>query len=314
MSHPVGFPSKAPALRSGDRVAVVAPASPFDRDVFEHGLRELEVLGFEPVVDPRTFARDGFVAGPAAGRASHLAEMWARSDIRGIVCARGGYGSVQLLPLLPPDHFARTPKVFVGYSDVTTLLTFFAQRCGLVAFHGPMIVGRFSEGPAAYDRQSFLGAVGRAEPLGELGDFGGETLAAGEVAGPLCGGTLTQLLASLGTPYAFEMPAGGILFIDEVNERPYRLDRMLVQLRLSGVLGRAAAVVFGDLPGCDEPGGGPTARETVARALADFAGPIVWGLPSGHTARAAVTLPLGVQTRVIARDVPRIIIEESAVS
>lgn len=314
MTFTTGSLAKAPALRPGDRVAIVAPASPFDHPTFDRGLRELEALGYEPVVDDRVFARDGFVAGSAELRASHLADMWAREDIRGIVCARGGYGSVQLLTHLAPEVIVRTPKVFVGYSDLTTLLGFFLQQCGIVPFHGPMVVGRFSEGPEAYDRRTFLGAVSAAEPLGDLGDFGGDTLKAGEAVGPIVGGTLTQVLASLGTPYAFDMPAGGVLFVDEVNERPYRLDRMLTQVRLSGLLRKAAAVVFGDLPGCDEAAGAPSARETVVRTLADFDGPIVWGLPSGHTARASVTLPFGVRARVIARGAPRVIIEEAAVS
>ncbi len=306
--------AKAPALRSGDRVAIVAPASPFDQATFDRGLRELEALGYEPVVDERVFAREGFVAGSAELRASHLADMWSRDDVRGILCARGGYGSVQMLAHLAPEVMARTPKVFVGYSDVTTLLGYFLQQCRFVPFHGPMVVGRFSEGPEAYDRHTFLRAVNTAEPLGDLGEFGGDTLVAGEAVGPIMGGTLTQVLASFGTPYAFDMPAGSVLFIDEINERPYRLDRMLMQVRLSGLLRKAAAVVFGDLPGCDEAVGTPSARETVARALAAFDGPVVWGLPSGHTSRASVTLPFGVRARVIARGVPRVIIEEAAVS
>lgn len=314
MTVPSASLAKAPALRSGDRVAIVAPASPFDHSTFDRGLREIETLGYEPVVDDRVFARDGFVAGSALLRATHLSDMWAREDIRGILCARGGYGSVQLLAHLAPEVIARTPKVFVGYSDLTTLLSFLLLRCGIVPFHGPMVVGRFSEGPLAYDRHTFLAAVSGAEPLGDLGDFGGETLVAGEAVGPIVGGTLTQVLASLGTPDAFDMPAGSILFIDEVNERPYRLDRMLMQLRLSGLLGKTAALVFGDLPGCDEVSGAPSARETVIRALADFDGPVVWGLPSGHTARASVTLPFGVRARILARGAPRVIIEEAAVS
>ena len=110
----------------------------------------------------------------------------------------------------------------------------------------------------------------------------------------LVGGTLTQLVASLGTPFAFDPPAGCVLFLDEVAERPYRLDRMLTQLRLSGLLARASAIVFDELPRCDEPGGSPTARDTVRRVLADFRGPVLFGLPSGHTDGPTLTLPFGV--------------------
>jgi muramoyltetrapeptide carboxypeptidase len=129
----------------------------------------------------------------------------------------------------------------------------------------------------------------------------------------LLGGTLTQLAASLGTPYAFDPPPGSILFLEDVGERPYRLDRLLTQLRLAGVLERAAAIVWGELPGCDEPGGEPTARDTIVDALADFPGPMLFGFPSGHTAGPLWTLPLGVRARVVAHGTPRLVIEEAAV-
>jgi muramoyltetrapeptide carboxypeptidase len=129
----------------------------------------------------------------------------------------------------------------------------------------------------------------------------------------LTGGTLTQLLASLATPYAFAPPPGCVLFLDEVGERPYRLDRMVTQLRQSGILGRAAAVVVGELPRCDEPSGQPSARAVIASLLADFSGPVLFGFPSGHTVGPAMTLPFGVSARVVADARPRLIIEEAAV-
>ena len=129
----------------------------------------------------------------------------------------------------------------------------------------------------------------------------------------LLGGTLTQLVASLGTPFAFAPPQGYVLFLDEVSERPYRLDRMVTQLTQAGLLARASAVVIGELPRCDEPSGDPTARAAMADLFADFPGPVLIGFPSGHTAGAAMTLPLGVTARVVAGARPRLIIEESAV-
>jgi muramoyltetrapeptide carboxypeptidase len=129
----------------------------------------------------------------------------------------------------------------------------------------------------------------------------------------LIGGTLTQLTASLGTPYAFHPPDGCILFLEEVGERPYRLDRMLTQLRLSGILERASALVFGELPRCDEPGGAPTARQVVTELVAGFHGPVLYGLPSGHTSGPTLTIPLGVRARVLTRPRPALVIEESAV-
>ena len=299
-------------MRPGDRIAIVAPASAFARDQFDAGLAELRHLGFDPVHTDAVFARTDYLAGPAEVRAKDLVDAWTDPSISGVIAARGGYGSMQLLPLLDAALFRSHPKVFVGYSDNTSLLTWLTQACGLVCFHGPMVQGRFGCGPAAYDRDSFLRAVARAEPVGEIVDPAIEVLVEGEAAGLLVGGTLTQLVASLGTPFAFDPPPGCILFLDEVAERPYRLDRMLTQLRLSGLLARASSIVFNALPQCDEPGG-LTAKDTIRRVLAGFQGPVLFGLPSGHSERPALTLPFGVGAQVIAGARPALVIEEKAV-
>ena len=304
---------KPRALRPGDRIAIVAPASPFSREEFDAGVIELRQLGFEPVFSNDIFARADYLAGSADLRARDFLGVWKDPDIAGVVAARGGYGSVHLLPLLDAAEIRRHGKVFVGYSDNTSILTWLNQACGLVAFHGPMVEGRFARGADGYDRNSFLRAVTLAEPLGEIVADGLEALVAGEAGGTLVGGTLTQLAASLGTPFAFDPEPGCVLFLDDVAERPYRLDRMLTQLRLSGILGRAAAIVFNALPKCDEPGGTPTARDTVRAVLSDFPGPILYGLPSGHTDDPALTLPFGVRARVVAGERCSLVIEEAAV-
>ena len=294
-------------------MAIVAPASAFARDEFDAGVTELRQIGFEPVYSADVFARTDYLAGSADLRARDFRSAWTDPSIAGVVAARGGFGSVHLLPLLDAAIIRQHAKVFVGYSDNTSLLTWFNQACGIVAFHGPMVEGRFAHGPDGYDRDTFLRAVTRAEPMGEIGNDGVEALRNGEAQGTLVGGTLTQLVASLGTPYAFDPDPGCVLFLDDVAERPYRLDRMLTQLRLSGILGRAAAIVFNALPRCDEPGGSPTARDTVARILADFPGPVLYGLASGHTDGPTLTLPFGVAARVVAGSRPALIIEEAAV-
>jgi muramoyltetrapeptide carboxypeptidase len=304
---------KPRALAPGDRLAIVAPASPFTRQEFDEGVEEIRRLGFVPTYDDSVFARERYVAGAADVRGRALRAAWADPSIAGIIPVRGGYGSAQLLPLLDAEATRRVPKVFVGYSDVTAVLTFLTMTCGLVAFHGPMLARRLGRGEEGYDRASFLGAVCRAEPLGELTAPALETLRAGSVRGPLFGGTLTQVLASLGTPFAFDPPAGYVLFLEEVGERPYRLDRMVTQLRQSGLLGRASAVVIGELPRCDEPSGDPTARAVMADLFSEFPGPVLIGFPSGHTSGPAMTLPFGVQCRVVADMAPRLVIEEAAV-
>jgi muramoyltetrapeptide carboxypeptidase len=304
---------KPRALEPGARLAIVAPASTFPRDEFDRGVDEIRHLGFEPVYDDSVFEKQRYLAGPARTRARAIQTAWRDPSIGALVAVRGGYGSMQVLPLLDREEARRTRKPFIGCSDLTAVLTFLTTSCDLAAFHGPMLAGGSSLAGGAYDRASFLTALTRRDPLGELTAPGVEALRRGEAAGVLLGGTLTQLLASLATPFAFAPPQGHVLFIDEVGERPYRLDRMVTQLRQTGLLARAAAVVIGQLPQCDEPGGSPTARAVMADLFADFPGPVLIGFPSGHTTTPAMTLPFGVSCRVVAAGPPRLVIEEAAV-
>jgi muramoyltetrapeptide carboxypeptidase len=304
---------KPRALQTGDRIAIIAPASPFSREDFDAGISELRSLGFEPIFTDDVFARSGYLAGAAELRAREWHAAWNDPDVAAVVAVRGGYGSVQILPLLDVRAMPRQAKAFIGYSDNTSLLTWLTQDCGMVAFHGPMIAGRLAKGPAGYDRDTFERCLCRAEPAGEIVHAQLETLVSGEAAGILVGGTLTQLTASLGTPFAFCPPPGSVLFIDEIAERPYRLDRMITQLRLSGVLSRISGMVFGELPDCDEAGGVPDAKSTIRSLLAGFPGPVLFGLPSGHTDGACMTLPFGVRARAIGGPNPALVIEEAAV-
>jgi muramoyltetrapeptide carboxypeptidase len=305
---------KPRALKPGDRIAVVAPASAFVRAEFDAGVAELQALGFEPIYEESVFERRAYAAGSATTRAAAFARAWRDPSIAALIAVRGGYGSVHLLPLLGESLLLGQPKAFIGYSDNTSLLSWLTLMGGIVSFHGPMLEGRLARGEAGYDRSTFLRCLCRPEPADEISHPQVEVLHSGEAAGMLVGGTLTQICASLGTPYAFDPPAGCVLFLDEVAERPYRLDRMLTQLYLSGILSRASALVFGELPRCDEPGGLPSAREVVEELTSGFRGPILYGLPSGHTAGPTYTLPLGVRARVLTTPRASLIIEEAAVT
>ena len=304
---------KPRALKPGDRLAVVAPASAFKRDEFDAGIEELRGLGFTPTFDEDVFARQRYLAGTAAVRAAAIRKALTDPDVAGIVCVRGGFGSAQLLPLLDKAEAARARKPLIGYSDITSLLTFLTLHCNLVAFHGPMLAGRFGRGSAGYDRESFQKALTQPVPMGELAPPALEVIRPGEARGPLFGGTMTQLLASFGTPYDFNPPKGSLLFLDEVAERPYRLERMLTQLQQAGLLSRVAGIVLGELPRCDEPDGETTGRGVVADVLREFHGPVLAGFPSGHTDGPATTIPLGVEVRVVADGRARLVVEENAV-
>ena len=301
-------------LRPGDRIAIVAPASSFLREEFDKGVAEIQRLGFEPIFEESVFAQHGgYLSGEGRVRAEAFINAWRDPSVRALIAVRGGYGSVHLLPFLDKEDLRQTPKAFVGYSDLTTVLTYLTGQCGIVSFHGPMLDRRLGRGIDAYDRASFVAALTSTEPLGELAAPQMETFNKGEAAGVLAGGTLAQLVASLGTPYAFNPPDGHVLFLEDVGERPFRLDRMVTQLRLAGVLQRAAAIVLGDFVDCDEPGGEVAAKSVLSQLLKEFDGPIVYGFPSGHTRSPLVTLPFGVRARVVANGNPRVIIEEAGV-
>lgn len=305
---------KPKKLRPGDKVAIVAPASSFVREEFDKGVAEIRRLGFEPVFEDSVFAQHGgYLSGEARVRAQAFLSAWRDPAVRALIAVRGGYGSVHLLPFLESEDLRRTPKAFIGYSDLTTVLSYLTGSCGIVSFHGPMLDHRLSRGIDAYDRDSFMNALTSTEALGELGGSHLEVVHRGEAAGLLMGGTLAQLVASLGTPYAFDPPDGHVLFVEDVGERPFRIDRMVTQLRLAGVLDRAVAIVLGSFADCDEPGGAVKAQSVLADLLKDFKGPVVSGFPSGHTRDPFVTLPFGVRTRVVANGAPRVIIEEAGV-
>ncbi|MGE3276081.1 MAG: LD-carboxypeptidase [Vicinamibacterales bacterium] len=290
----------------------MAPASPFKAEDLERGIAELRHLGFEPVHDPRILERTGYVAGTAATRAAVLHAAWSDPAVAGIVAVRGGYGSQQVLPLLDPALMRASRAAFIGYSDTTALLAWHLRH-GMACVHGPMLEARLAAGGEGYDRSSFLAAVTRPAPMGLLEPPGLEVLRAGEASGTLVGGTLTQLAALLGTPFAYDPPDGAVLFLEDVGERPYRIDRVFTQLRQAGFFARASAIVFGEFPRCDEPGGTPAIRDVLRELTEGFAGPVLFGLPSGHTTGPVWTLPFGVRATVRAAGRPAVVIEEALV-
>ncbi len=263
----------APAL-SGAKIEVIAPASPFDREAFDRGVARLRARGFDMRFDDGLFAKDGYFAGSDARRIAEL-ERALEGDAQVVVCARGGYGATRLLPALSPDRIAASPKLFVGFSDATALHALFA-RAGVQSLHGPMIASLGRAAVPAVDR--FVRAI-RGEPTRTF-----DALAAirpGVAEGPLAGGNLAVLCAMVGTPY-FPPIDGALLFIEDVTERPYRVDRMLTQLAHAGVFTRVAGVVVGAFTSCPPGSDGVTVERVIAERLGDLGCPVATGLPCGH--------------------------------
>jgi len=299
-------------LRSGDRVALVAPASSFPPEEVPAGVEELARLGLEAVYDQSVFDKDRFVAGTVETRVRAIRSALEDPSIAALIAVRGGYGSAQLLPFLDPDVLLSARKALIGYSDITAILSVYA-RLGMAAIHGPMIDRRISKGPSAYDEDSFRRVMMSAEPAGDMNPAQLEALHQGTATGILAGGTLTQLMASMGTPWAFDPPADCVLFIEDTGERPYRIHRMLTQATQAGVFVNARAVVFGEFPGCDEPGGGPAIRDVLRDFMKEFRGPVLFNFPSGHTSAPTWTLPFGVKAEVVSGPTPMVRIVEAAV-
>jgi muramoyltetrapeptide carboxypeptidase len=299
-------------LKPGDRVALVAPASSFPHEELEGGIAELARLGLEAVYDESIFARERFVAGSAATRAEAIHKAWADPSIAALMAMRGGYGSAQLLPLLDAGAMRTARKALIGCSDITALLTFYLRN-GLTAIHGPMIDRRVSKGADGYDEDSFRRVAMSAEPAGELKPAQLETLHPGEAAGTLIGGTLTQMTALLGTPWAIDVPVNAVWFLEDIGERPYRIHRLLNQCQQAGLFRTAKAVVFGEFVACGEPGGDPAIRDVLREFTEGFGGPVLFGFPAGHTQGPTWTLPLGVGARVRGGSSATVIVEEAAV-
>jgi|SRR5579864_1787356 len=287
---------KPPALRRGDTVGIVAPASYFKRDDFEAGCKALREMGYNPVYDGSIFERDLYFAGSAERRARELQDMFLRDDVKAILCARGGYGANYLLQTLDLKAIAANPKIFMGYSDLTSLLTYIFDSIGLVAFHGPMVAKDFYR-PDGIDVSSWQAAVDGRENwvLNFAADSGVKPLAQGSAEGLLYGGCLSMLAESLGTPYEIQTE-DTILFIEDLAAKPYQVDRMLMHLKLAGKLAGVSGIVFGEMLDCvSAPNQGFTLEELVMRVIGDLNVPVAYGLKSGHVSRENITLPMGVR-------------------
>lgn len=289
------------ALDKGDTIGLVSPSAATD-DPFDLQLAKeaMEALGFEVKLGPHLASRRGHLAGNDAERAGDLNAMFADPSVKGIVCARGGSGAARLLPLLDYDAIRRNPKVLLGYSDITALHNAILAQTGLVTFHGPIGSGSWNKFNADQFRRVFFQR--ELMEYRNLADAGDElvqrrnrtvTIAGGKARGELVGGNLTVLTALAGSPYLPDF-SGKILFLEDVSEAPYRIDRMFSTLKLMGALDKVAGVIFGECTDCD-PGNGYGSL-TLPQILDDHLKPL--GIPAyrgamiGHI-RQQFIVPVG---------------------
>ncbi len=268
-----------PEVRAGDLVAVVAPSSPFDAAEFWRGLAWVRDR-YRVLASPSVLSRSAYLAGDDARRARELGRAMVHPEVRAIVAARGGYGATRVLEQLPWDDFATAPKWIVGFSDVTALHLAAAAR-GIASIHAPHVTGLGRDATPS-TRAAWLAALERPHARRTWRDLG--VLRAGEARGPLVGGNLA-LVEAMAAAGRLAIPDGAIVVLEDVTERPYRVDRMLTSLRLGGHLARASAIVFGDFAQCDPGADGRTVDEVLADRTTDLGVPVVRGAPFGHGAR-----------------------------
>ena len=274
-------------LLPGDTIGIAAPASPFDKSRFEFGVRFLEDQGFRLHIPEAIFDRNGYLAGSDARRARLINELYADNSIQAVWCARGGYGALRILPLLDYTLIRAHPKPFVGSSDITALLAVLSERCEMPVFHGPMIVsfadadGASCQAAIEIFKMSGVWEI-KAEPV--------YVIQPGQGSGPVAGGNLTTLNHLMGTPFEPDF-SGKLLFIEDIGEAPYRIDRMLTQLKLAGKLSRIQGVILGSFTDCGTP---EEIYAIAAEIFSDLSIPVLGGMPAGH-GPGNMMLPIGAE-------------------
>ena len=291
MSAPLARPR---ALKPGDTIGLVAPASAFDRGEFEAGVAAVRARGFQVRYREDIFERLRYLAGPEDRRADEIHQMFRDPEVHAIFGVRGGYGASRVIHLLDAGLIRQHPKIFVGMSDLTTLLLWLNRHCGLVAFHGPVVARR--GGWSAFTWRHLIDTLEGKVSAKPLRPRGLEAVTSGVAEGLLLGGNLTILSHSIGTPWQPDL-RGAILFIEEVNERYFRIDRKIIHLRTAGMLHGVAGVLVGHVHKSGEKKSGETLKEILQDVLGDLGVPVLMGFPAGH-ARNNVTLPMGPRVRI----------------
>lgn len=295
---------KPPRLRKGDTVGLVAPAGFISDNHLERSTKNLEELGFRVKYTDRLFARHGYFAGDDETRARDLESMFADPVVRGIFCVRGGWGSARIIPYLNFDIVKENPKAFIGFSDITTLSYALFVKTGLVTFHGVVSATSFNN----YTTGNFNKVLVNPAPETKLyaadeehtgSEYRIMVIRSGTATGHLVGGNLSIMVSTLGTPYDIDM-TGTLIFIEEVREEPYRIDRMLTQMRKAGKFSGAAGVILGVFRDChprneDDPGF--SLQEVLYDRLHDLKIPVIYGMSFGHIINK-LTFPVGIRAEL----------------
>ncbi len=306
-------------LRKGDTIGFVGPSGAVRTEgAIERAKAEIERMGYKVKLGESCGQVYGYLSGADEVRARDVNAMFMDNEVDAIFCVRGGYGTMRILDLLDYEAIAKHPKIFLGFSDITAMQIAMMNRSDLVTFHGPMPTGSWADGPIDdYSGKWLMRAIACGKPMGVLDNapdyFPRRTVTPGSAEGMLVGGNLSLIAGLVGTPYELDTK-GKILFIEEVGERTYCIDRMLTQLRLAGKFDDCAGVVFGDFKDCpvEYPAFGLTLEQIIDDVVKPCGKPIFSGLQCGHCSKK-LTLPLGARCRMDA-DVRTLEVLEAAVS
>jgi muramoyltetrapeptide carboxypeptidase len=308
-------------LREGDVVGLIAPGSPITDEALQKAVVRLEELGFRVKLSEHIRAQRGFNAGTDRQRLDDLHATFADNDVAAVWCVRGGYGCSRILPGIDYDLIRKNPKVLIGYSDVTALLQAVFLQTGLVGFHGPVGATELTDYTKAHllpvvmeGRAPHIIALAEENKVREEDAFQAEVIAPGKARGQLMGGNLSLLAALAGTPYALRDVKGKLLFIEDIGEKPYRIDRMFTQLWQSVDLRQAAGIALGIFEDC-QPGEKDfslSLKETLRDQLAGLGIPVVYGLSFGHIADMC-TLPVGIEAELDAESMTLTLLEPATV-
>lgn len=306
---------KGKALKFGDTIGVVAPASPTTEEKVRLAQEQLEALGFKVKMGKSCYGRHGYLSGKDAYRAEDMNQMFQDPSVDGIMCLRGGYGTPKILNLLDYDLIRSNPKVFIGYSDITAIHTAINQKSGLITIHGPMAASDLAGGIDSFSKESLLKAIMEPVPMGDIENPEGvevQCFFEGKAQGQMIGGNLALIAATMGTPYEIDTK-GKILFIEDIGEEPYRVDRMLTQLALAGKLEDAAGIVLGDWNDCEpeNPEESLSLMEVFEEIILPYQKPTVLNYKIGHCT-PKITVPIGAAA-VLDADQKKLIITEAAV-